>query len=91
MRISLICNNYSSHPADKVVQGQAVFRAHALVSIDKADRYLAQLCKHFAHRIEVAGTDDRGHANFGRGRCDLEVGPGTLSLASPAALTHVRI
>jgi len=49
---------------------------------EHASRYLQQLCKHFAHKIEVEFTETTG-------RCVLMSGLAELS-ADPQAL-HVRI
>ena len=48
-----------------------MLQAHARISSEKASRYLAQLCKHFAHKIPVEWSGTRGRADFGMGRCEL--------------------
>ena len=37
----------------------------------KASGYLQQLCKHFAHKVEVSFTPEAGHIAFGTGSVDL--------------------
>ena len=43
-------------------------------------RYLAQLCKHFAHKLPATHAEDHGCIEFGGGVCTLEAGDGTLVL-----------
>lgn len=57
-----------------------MLQAHARIPTDKASRYLAQLCKHFAHKVDVDWSDDRGQADFGMGCCDLAVSGSELCL-----------
>ena len=40
---------------------------------DKASRYLASLCKHFAHKVPVTQTAQTGRVEFPFGSCDLSV------------------
>lgn len=61
-----------------------MFQAHARLVSDKASRYLAQLCKHFAHKIPVEWSETRGHADFGIGTCQLTVDGDVLLLACRA-------
>ncbi len=46
-------------------------RAEALVRTPKAEAYLAQLCKHFAHKIPVSQNGPSGRITFERGDCLL--------------------
>ena len=57
-----------------------MFEAVSRVSTDKASRYLAQLCKHFAHKVSVEWSEDKGEVDFGMGRCDLEASRGELRI-----------
>jgi uncharacterized protein len=41
-------------------------------------RYLAQLCKHFDHKLPVTLAGDRGRIEFSGGVCALEARDGTL-------------
>ena len=61
-----------------------MFQAHAHVRTDKAGRYLAQLCKHFAHKVTVEWTETEGHADFGVGICRMRATGGHLLLACSA-------
>jgi len=43
-------------------------------------RFLAQLCKHFAHRLPVTLTEDHGRIEFPAGVCLLDAEAETLVL-----------
>lgn len=43
-------------------------------------RYLAQLCKHFGHKLPVTLAEDRGSIEFSGGVCALEAGDGALTM-----------
>lgn len=43
----------------------------AHVSSDRASIYLQQLCKHFAHKLSVEFTREKGEIRFGIGTCSL--------------------
>lgn len=49
--------------------------SEARVATTRPGRYLAQLCKHFQHKLPVTFTDDRGHIAFPAGSCDLAAEP----------------
>jgi uncharacterized protein len=55
----------------------------ARVATDRASRYLAQLCKHFAHKVTAEWDHRRGHADFGWGTC-------TLTATTEALLLHAQ-
>ncbi|MBB3021115.1 hypothetical protein FHR70_004205 [Microvirga lupini] len=46
-------------------------RSQAQVQTPNAGRYLIQLCKHFAHKIEVEYDAHNGQANFVFGTCSM--------------------
>jgi hypothetical protein len=52
--------------------------SEARVPTDAPSRYLAQLCKHFDHKLPVTLAGDRGRIEFSGGVCALEAGDGTL-------------
>ena len=54
--------------------------SEARVSTAAPSRYLAQLCKHFQHKLPVTLAEDRGRIEFPGGVCALEAGSGTLVL-----------
>ena len=43
-------------------------------------RYLAQLCKHFEHKLPVTLVEDRGRIEFSGGVCALEAGDDALTM-----------
>jgi uncharacterized protein len=52
--------------------------SEARVSTPMPSRYLAQLCKHFGHKLPVTLAEDHGRIEFSGGTCALEAGDGTL-------------
>jgi uncharacterized protein len=48
-----------------------MLHSKAQVQTLKASRYLVQLCKHFAHKIQVEYDAQRGHAAFPWGTCTM--------------------
>ena len=65
----------------------AIHAAHASVPTAAAERYLGQLCKHFAHKIPVtySAREQEGLAQFPGGCCRMEVEQDRLSLRCEAA------
>ena len=61
--------------------------AEARVVTESASRYLAQLCKHFQHKLPVTRDGARGRIEFPAGVCVLDAAlePGTLILRVTAA------
>ena len=47
---------------------------------ENSRKYLAQLCKHFAHKIEVEAVEDRGELRFSCGTGYLEASPDGLDI-----------
>ena len=45
--------------------------AEARISTEHAGKYLAQLCKHFAHKVPATWADDLGDVDFGPGTCHM--------------------
>lgn len=60
-------------------------RSIAEVSTPLPARYLAQLCKHFQHKLDVVFDDQSGQIVFPLGDCRLKAGDGTLTLSAEAA------
>ena len=56
----------------------------AQLSTAAANRYLVQLCKHFAHKIPVDYDDRRGRADFLWGTCHMDAENGVLTLRCEA-------
>ncbi len=70
--------------------------SEARVPTASPQRYLAQLCKHFQHKLPVTLAPDNGSIRFSSGVCELNAAPDTLVLhltaddeASLAALQDV--
>lgn len=55
-------------------------RAEAQVAIDQPRRYLAQLCKHFQHKLPVTLAEHDGSIAFPCGACALQATADTLVL-----------
>ncbi len=55
-------------------------RSEARITTDRSSRYLQQLCKHFAHKVPVVHTEERGQITFAAGSCKLEAQDGLLIL-----------
>nr|WP_294519163.1 DUF2218 domain-containing protein [uncultured Rhodopila sp.] len=57
----------------------------AEIATPLAGRYMAQLCKHFQHKLPVTLDDTSGHIAFSIGDCRLSTADNrlTLSLDSP--------
>ncbi|WP_428423449.1 DUF2218 domain-containing protein [Pararhizobium sp.] len=47
---------------------------------ENGQKYLTQLCKHFAHKIEVSQADDHGELKFSCGTGYLEAQPDGLHI-----------
>jgi hypothetical protein len=47
-------------------------------------KYLVQLCKHFAHKIEVTYTDNHGECRFSCGTAVLDADDGGLTITAVA-------
>lgn len=54
--------------------------SHATVRTEKAQRYLAQLCKHFAHKVPVDGDQSSAHVRFDPGDCRMEADATSLRI-----------
>lgn len=55
------------------MRGDHMHESWARVPTAAAARYLAQICKHFAHKITVDYDASRGRAEFPFGVCELAV------------------
>ena len=69
-------------------------RSTAEVRTPKAAGYLAQLCKHFAHKIPASYEGNEGRVSFPRGECRLTAEGDMLTLTvetgDPAALEPLQ-
>jgi hypothetical protein len=59
--------------------------SEARIKTERASIYLQQLCKHFAHRLPVEFTRERGQITFSVGTCRLAADAGELTLSAEAA------
>jgi len=55
-----------------------MFKTKGSVQTEHARKYLQQLCKHFAHKVEVDFTPDKGHVSFPMGPCIIQADNTTL-------------
>jgi hypothetical protein len=60
-------------------------RSIARIDTDRASIYLQQLCKHFAHKIPVEFTPEKGAIKFSAGTCRLEAKESVLTMRAEAA------
>tara|TARA_B100000965_G_scaffold212412_1_gene177473 strand:- start:263 stop:595 length:333 start_codon:yes stop_codon:yes gene_type:complete len=54
-------------------------RCFAAVETEHASKYLVQLCKHFAHKVEVEYDPQSARVEFPPGRCMMTAEGSTLS------------
>lgn len=57
----------------------------ARVATSAPARYMAQLCKHFAHKIPASHDAETGRIEFPFGLCELAVGNDLLAMTVSAA------
>lgn len=50
------------------------------VKTDKATKYVAQLCKHFKHKVPAQYTEAHGQVDFQPGDCELNADPTGLHI-----------
>ena len=58
--------------------------AEARITTKHAGKYLAQLCKHFAHKVPANWADGIGDVAFGPGTCHMRAAEGLLTLRCQA-------
>lgn len=58
-----------------------MIESSATVSTPNAGRYVAQLCKHFAHKVEVVEKNTGGEIRFSCGTARLAAQPDMLVIA----------
>ncbi|WP_026370888.1 DUF2218 domain-containing protein [Kallotenue papyrolyticum] len=68
--------------------------AIAQITTERAQQYLRQLCRHFAHKVPAACDEHQGQVQFASGRCALSADEQTLHLYlqadDPAALEQLK-
>ena len=57
----------------------------ATIATPNAEKYLIQLCKHFAHKIPAEYGDGAGHISFEAGDCRLAARDGALIVTVTAS------
>jgi len=68
-----------------VQRGNRIMKyANARVETERASNYLQQLCKHFAHKLTVEFTPERGRIEFSIGTCRLAAKDRVLTLDAEA-------
>jgi len=69
-------------------------RSSSTVVTDAGHRYMAQLCKHFAHRVPATLGERESHIAFEAGQVYLRASPATLMILAEAgaadALTQIE-
>ncbi len=61
-----------------------MYVAESHVRSDKAASYLAQLCKHFGHKVPAVFDQTSGHVSFEPGTCRMQVAGDLLSMRCEA-------
>ena len=61
----------------------------AIVETPNASRYLQQLCKHFAHKVEVEFTPEAGTVSLPFGTCQFAAEPDHLVLSATAKASNL--
>ena len=54
--------------------------AEAHISSPKSRQYLAQLCKHFGHKVAVEWDEANGFVDFGPGTCRMKADEAVLGI-----------
>ena len=55
-----------------------MFVVEARVETEHASKYIAQLCKHFRHKVPAEYDEISGEVDFQPGRCELKAEAGAL-------------
>ncbi|UNK40957.1 DUF2218 domain-containing protein (plasmid) [Shinella sp. H4-D48] len=58
-----------------------MIRTTAVVKTEFASKYLVQMCKHFAHKVDVEYTDTHGECRFDNGIAMFDADAACLHLA----------
>lgn len=58
--------------------------ASAKFETENASKYLTQLCKHFAHKVDVSYSEDHGECRFSCGTAIMDAGKTGLSIVATA-------
>ena len=63
----------------------------ANIRTEKAQGYLIQLCKHFAHKIDASFADNKGRIAFGAGVCELNAEDTHLLIAQVSTTDETQL
>ena len=58
--------------------------SEAKVKTEKASRYIAQLCKHFQHKVPAEYDEREGRVDFQPGNCVMTAADGVLTMRCEA-------
>lgn len=67
-----------------------MFQSSSSVHTEHASRYLQQLCKHFAHKIPVEFTPEKGECRFPFGNASMRADKERLTVEIEAADAEQR-
>jgi hypothetical protein len=67
------------------VRGKAMIESTAYLNTEHGAKYLVQLCKHFAHKVDVTYSDNHGECRFDRGVATLDADAEGLRMTVKAA------
>jgi hypothetical protein len=62
-----------------------MFHITGKVKTDHGDKYLQQLCKHFAHKVPVTFNTTTGDVSFPTGPCQIIASKGSLTFIGQSA------
>jgi hypothetical protein len=66
------------------INPEVPMKSQATLTTPKAERYIAQLCKHFQHKVPANYDGPTGWIELPMGRADLRAEPETLTLSLTA-------
>ena len=65
----------------KLEREKTVPNSHVVIPTAHASKYLKQMCKHFAHKVEVDFDDFRAHVAFPPGPCQMNADASELVIS----------
>jgi len=60
--------------------------SHVIIETENASKYLKQLCRHFAHKVEVEYDDVKAEVSFIPGPCKMLAREGLLIIEAESIL-----
>jgi len=61
-----------------------MLQATAVIPTEHGSKYLQQLCKHFAHKIDVSFTENHGECTFAMGKGVLDADASGVTIVATA-------